>query len=34
MADGSARWVRVEETYTLQWNGDWQRKYSLQLPIK
>jgi len=31
MADGSARWVRLEETYTLAWNGAW-RKYLLKLP--
>ena len=33
MADGSARWVRLEETYMLSWNRDW-RPYSLRLPLK
>lgn len=23
MADGSARWVRLDDTYTLTWNGTW-----------
>lgn len=33
MADGSARWVRLEETYKLRWKGDWQSK-DLQLPSR
>jgi prepilin-type processing-associated H-X9-DG protein/prepilin-type N-terminal cleavage/methylation domain-containing protein len=33
MADGSARWVRLEETYTLTWHQGWV-SYRLQLPTK
>jgi prepilin-type processing-associated H-X9-DG protein/prepilin-type N-terminal cleavage/methylation domain-containing protein len=33
MADGSARWVRLEDTYMLKWKGDWQ-PYRLRLPGK
>ena len=33
MADGSARWVRLEETYELSWSADWS-PYLLRLPIK
>jgi prepilin-type processing-associated H-X9-DG protein len=32
-ADGSARWVRLEETYTLNWKDDW-TPYRLDLPVK
>jgi prepilin-type processing-associated H-X9-DG protein len=31
MADGSARWVPLEETYLLTWKADWV-KYRLSLP--
>jgi prepilin-type processing-associated H-X9-DG protein len=31
MADGSARWVPLEETYMLTWKSDWV-KYGLSLP--
>jgi prepilin-type processing-associated H-X9-DG protein len=31
MADGSARWVPLEETYMLSWKSDW-KKYLLRLP--
>jgi prepilin-type N-terminal cleavage/methylation domain-containing protein len=31
MADGSCRWVPLEETYTLMWKSDW-KKYLLRLP--
>jgi prepilin-type processing-associated H-X9-DG protein len=31
MADGSARWVALEDTYTLSWKNDW-AKYPLSLP--
>jgi prepilin-type processing-associated H-X9-DG protein len=30
MADGSARWVRLEDTYQLTWTVDW-KKYRLRL---
>ena len=33
MADGSARWVRLEETYSLTWHQGWV-SYRLQLPTK
>jgi prepilin-type N-terminal cleavage/methylation domain-containing protein/prepilin-type processing-associated H-X9-DG protein len=33
MADGSARWVRLEETYQLTWNASW-RPYRLRLPSR
>ena len=33
MADGSARWVRLEETYQLNWSADWS-PYRLRLPNK
>jgi prepilin-type N-terminal cleavage/methylation domain-containing protein/prepilin-type processing-associated H-X9-DG protein len=32
LADGSARWVRLEETYLLQWKPDWYRS-RLVLPL-
>lgn len=32
MADGSASTVRLEDTYTLMWNGTWV-KYRLPLPV-
>ena len=32
MADGSARWVPLEETYALRWKTDWVR-YRLALPL-
>ena len=32
MIDGSARTVRLEDTYTLMWNGTW-AKYRLPLPV-
>ena len=32
-ADGAARWVALEDTYRLQWNGLWQ-PYRLRLPIQ
>jgi len=31
MADGGARWVRLEETYQLTWNASW-KPYRLHLP--
>jgi hypothetical protein len=31
MGDGSARWVRLEETYQLTWNGFWM-PHNLRLP--
>jgi prepilin-type N-terminal cleavage/methylation domain-containing protein/prepilin-type processing-associated H-X9-DG protein len=31
--DGSARWVRLEDTYTLNWKDDW-TPYRLALPAK
>jgi prepilin-type N-terminal cleavage/methylation domain-containing protein/prepilin-type processing-associated H-X9-DG protein len=31
MADGSARWVRLEDLYTLNWKADW-APYQLTLP--
>ena len=33
MADGSARWVRLEELYTLNWKADW-TPYRLALPAR
>jgi prepilin-type processing-associated H-X9-DG protein len=30
--DGSVRWVRLEESYMLMWNGSW-TPYRLQLPM-
>ena len=33
MADGSARWVRLEDTYSLNWRNDW-IKYRLPLPAR
>ena len=33
MADGSARWVRLEDTYLLTWNLTWQ-PYRLRLPAQ
>jgi prepilin-type N-terminal cleavage/methylation domain-containing protein/prepilin-type processing-associated H-X9-DG protein len=33
MADGSARWVRLEDTYLLTWNATW-RPYRLRLPSR
>jgi prepilin-type N-terminal cleavage/methylation domain-containing protein/prepilin-type processing-associated H-X9-DG protein len=33
MADGSARWVPLEETFQMQWNSDW-IKYPLALPLR
>jgi prepilin-type N-terminal cleavage/methylation domain-containing protein/prepilin-type processing-associated H-X9-DG protein len=33
MADGSARWVPLEDTYQLRWKSDWIR-YSLPLPAR
>lgn len=33
MADGSARWVRLEETYMLTWQNKWDR-YRLPLPSR
>ena len=33
MADGSARWVRLEDTYLLTWNLRWQ-PYRLRLPAQ
>jgi prepilin-type processing-associated H-X9-DG protein len=33
MADGSGRWVRLDDLYTLQWEGDWV-PYRLKLPGK
>jgi prepilin-type N-terminal cleavage/methylation domain-containing protein/prepilin-type processing-associated H-X9-DG protein len=33
MADGSGQWVRLEDTYLLQWNGKW-TPYRLRLPAK
>ena len=32
MVDGSARTVRLEDTYTLMWSGNW-TKYRLPLPV-
>jgi prepilin-type processing-associated H-X9-DG protein len=32
LADGSARWVPLEETYLLTWKHDWMR-YRLPLPL-
>jgi prepilin-type N-terminal cleavage/methylation domain-containing protein/prepilin-type processing-associated H-X9-DG protein len=32
LADGSARWVALEDVYLLQWKADW-HKYRLTLPI-
>lgn len=32
MADGSARWVPLEETYMLVWKANW-NKYRLSLPL-
>ena len=31
MADGGAKWVALEDTYRLQWNGQWY-PYRLRLP--
>ena len=33
MADGSARWVKLEETYQLTWNKTWS-PHSLRLPSR
>jgi prepilin-type processing-associated H-X9-DG protein len=33
MADGSARWVPLEDTYMLTWNTSWV-KYKLSLPTR
>jgi prepilin-type processing-associated H-X9-DG protein len=33
MADGSARWVRLEDTYMLKWCDKWDR-YSIPLPAR
>jgi prepilin-type processing-associated H-X9-DG protein len=33
MADGSARWVRLDDAYQLSWSADWV-PYRLQLPAK
>ena len=33
MADGSAKWVRLDDVYQLTWNGDWM-PYRLPLPSK
>ena len=33
MADGSARWVRLDEMYQLTWDGNWE-PYALRLPLK
>ena len=33
MADGSARWVRLEDTYLLSWKGQW-KPYRLRLSNK
>jgi prepilin-type processing-associated H-X9-DG protein len=33
MADGSAKWVRLDDLYLLSWNGDWS-PYLLRLPRK
>ena len=33
MADGSARWIPLEETYSLTWKTDW-TKYRLSLPTR
>jgi prepilin-type processing-associated H-X9-DG protein len=32
-ADGSARWVVLEETYMMSWQNEW-KKYRLKLPAK
>jgi prepilin-type processing-associated H-X9-DG protein len=33
MADGSARWTRLEDLYSLSWRSDWVR-YRLKLPAR
>jgi prepilin-type processing-associated H-X9-DG protein len=33
MADGSARWVRLEDTYMLRWRNKWDC-YSIPLPAR
>jgi prepilin-type processing-associated H-X9-DG protein len=33
MADGSARWVRLDDAMQLTWSGDW-KPYRLDLPLK
>jgi len=33
MADGSARWVQLEELYLMSWQDGW-IKYRLHLPAK
>jgi prepilin-type N-terminal cleavage/methylation domain-containing protein/prepilin-type processing-associated H-X9-DG protein len=33
MADGGARWVRLEDTYQLTWKASW-KPYSLRLPSR
>jgi prepilin-type processing-associated H-X9-DG protein len=33
MADGSARWVRLEDTYMLKWQNNW-HCYSIPLPAR
>jgi prepilin-type processing-associated H-X9-DG protein len=33
-ADGSARWVPLEETYLMKWNGVWQGYRLANLPSR